>query len=150
MIACATALLSSGAIIIAFQRKLLRDDLLTDISTLAEITADNCKASITFKDSKGTEKILRLLHTEPTIVYASAFTGSGKVFASYSRSNNINEYQPQRFKLRDHSFSKNLLTIFKPIYIDGQAIGGICIRSDLTPMYNKLWQNTYWTIISFL
>jgi signal transduction histidine kinase len=146
MLACAVALVSSGAIIIAFQRHHLRNDLIIDHATITEITAANCKAAMAFDDPMDAEDILKTLHVEPTILYACAFTGSNKIFASYTRTGNPDEHKQTNFQLSGHILDKNYLTVFKPIIIEGQTIGGICIKSDLTPMYNKLWRNTYWIL----
>jgi two-component system sensor kinase FixL len=141
MATCVAALLIAGVVFIGWEWLNLRRAMVQNLSTQAEIIADNCKASVAFKDSKDAAETLRALHVDKSIVFGCIYTPGGKAFTSYYRDFADAKVQPPEIKGTGHYFSNDILTIFKPIVLDDDIIGTVCIRSDLHSMYVMLSRN---------
>ena len=141
MATCIAALLTAGVVFIGWEWISLRKATVQNLSTQAEIIADNCKASVAFKDSKDADEILRALHVDNSIVFGGIYTPDGKAFASYYRDFANTNVQPPEIKDTGHYFSSNILTVFKPIVLDDDIIGTVCIRCDLHSMYVSVSYN---------
>ena len=141
MLTCIVALLSAAAGFIVWEWTAFRHTMVQNLSTQAEMIAENCKASLAFQDAKDAEKILSALHVEPSIVFGCVYTKDGKFFATYYRDFAETKVHPSEFKESGFSFGEGFLTIFRPIVLDGATIGIVCLRSDLNPMYAMLKRN---------
>ena len=136
MLICIGALFLTGSMFIAWEWTSLRRNLLLDLSTQAEMIADNCKAAVAFEDVKDAEEALRSLHVEPSIVFGCVYNGEDRVFATYSRdSADIHFAVLQK---SGYSFGDNALTVFRPIILDEETIGTVCLQSDLAPVHRVL------------
>ncbi len=146
MLTCILALFLSGTIFIIWEWSALRYDMVQDLSTQAEMIADNCKAALAFEDVKDSEEILNALRIEPSNVFGCVYTKTGSVFAAYYRDSNDTNVTPPEPQQTGHFFSDGLVTVFRPIMLDNATIGTVCIQSDLRPMYARLKRNA--TIIA--
>jgi len=150
MLTCIVALLSAAAGFIVWGWTGFRRTMVRDLSTQAEMIAENCKASLAFQDAKDAEKTLSALHVEPSIVFGCVYTKDGKFFATYYRDFAETKVHPSKFTESGFSFSGGYLTVFKPIVLDGATVGTVCLRSDLRPMYAMLKSNIFITIAVLL
>jgi methyl-accepting chemotaxis protein len=100
--------------------------------------ADNCKAALAFEDAKDAKETLRALHVEFSIVFGCVYTSNNKLFATYYRDYATTEVHPSDFQKSGFSFGDGFLTVFRPIILDAEVIGTVCLRSDLHPMYVML------------
>ncbi len=141
MATCITVLLIAGVVLIGGEWISLRKETIQNLSSQAEIMADNCRASVAFKDSKDAAETLRSLHVDDSIIFGCIYTPDRKVFTSYYRDFADAKVQPPEIKGTGHYFSNNILTVFKPIVLDDDIIGTVCIRCDLHPMYVSLSYN---------
>ena len=141
MLTCVATLLLAGTVFIAWEWANLRQALVRNLSTQAEMLGDNCKASLSFKDNKDANETLRSLHIESCIVFGGVYTDSGEIFASYYRGETDDSVRPSVIEQDSSKFADGLLTIFKPIVLDGQKIGVVCLRSDLCFIYKALTRN---------
>ncbi|MFZ0035270.1 MAG: ATP-binding protein [Sedimentisphaerales bacterium] len=137
MLACATGLLLTGAAITSWGRGVFRDSTVRDVTTLAEITAENCKAALSFQDAKAAKETLQALNVEPSIVFGCVYvTGDdSKPFAAYYRDSGYAETKIRPSGFKDFIFSGGFLTVFRPIIVDKDTLGTVCLRSDLRPMH---------------
>ncbi len=142
MLTCIGALLSAGVVFILWEWTTIRQTMAQNLSTQAEMIADNCKAAVAFQDAKDTTETLRALHVEPSIVFGGVYTKDAKLFATYYCGYADLKVLPSKFQESGSSFSDGFLTVFKPIVLDGDIIGTVCLRSDLNPMYVMLRRNT--------
>jgi len=141
MLTSITALLLTGFIFVLYERSHIRHDMAVSLSTQAEIIADNCKAALAFEDAEDAKETLHALHVESSIVFACIYTSSSEVFATYCRDDD-NSSTPSELQQEGYSFSDGFLTVFKPIVLDGETIGTVCLRSDLQPMQAMVRRNT--------
>ncbi len=150
MLTCLTTLLLVGGAFVFWQWTDLRNNLKKDLLTKAQISADNCKAALTFEDIKDAERTLKALKADPSILFACVYRKSGEVFASYAQTETDKARLATEVKERGYSFSEGLLTVFEPIVLDNETIGTICLRGDLSPMYAALKRNAGNTVAVLL
>jgi signal transduction histidine kinase len=146
MATCLIAMILTGLLFVGWGWHSSRTTMINDISMQAEIIADNCKAAMAFRDAEDAREVLHSLHVGRSIVFAAAYTLSGEIFADYRHDDKAENVQPAQFMLEGHGFDDGFLTVFKPIILEGETIGAVCIRSNLEPMYEMLWCNTKITI----
>jgi signal transduction histidine kinase len=141
MLTCVIALLLVGGAFVVLEVKSRINNMIEDLRTKAQITAYNCEGSISFEDSKDAEKVLKGLKADPFILFACVYKKNGEVFASYA----TNETDKTRLMIKQqtpgHQLSWTTLTVFETIYQDKEIIGGVCLRSDLSPLYSALRHN---------
>jgi len=142
-------LVLAGVAFIGWEWSTLRNNMVQNVSTQAEMIAESCKAALAFQDAKDAEKTLQALHVEPSIVFGAVYTGDNKLFATYYRDYADVKIHPPKFQESGFSFNEGFLTIFKTIVLDGEIIGTVCLRSDMGPMHAMLKRNIG-TIIAML
>jgi len=141
MLACITGLFLAGAAFIGWERNTCRDRMVRNLSTQAEIIAENCKAALAFQDAQDAKETLQALQVEPSIVFGCVYNRENRLFASYYRDYAKIKGHPTKFQEDGFSFVGGFLSVFKPIVLDGQTIGTVCLRSDMSPMYAMLKRN---------
>jgi signal transduction histidine kinase/drug/metabolite transporter superfamily protein YnfA len=150
MLTCITALMLVGGTFLFWEWRGLRNNMLENLSTQARITAENCKAALTFEDIEDAQKTLKALKANSSIVFACVYKKSGEVFASYAQ----NKADEARLMIEPQEKGSDsvgeLLTIFEPIVLDGETIGTVCLRCDLGPMYAALKRNIENTVIALV
>ena len=150
MLTCMLALTVVGSACVFWEWQGLRNNLVEKLLTEAQITADNCKAALTFEDAGDAEKTLKALKADLSIVFGCAYKKNGDVFVSYARTEAEKTQLAIPVKKPGHEFSNHLLTVFEPIVLDNEMIGTVCLRSDLSPMYAALKRNTENTTAALL
>jgi two-component system sensor kinase FixL len=141
MLTCTAALLLAGTAFIVWEWSSLRQAIVQNLSTQAAMIADNCKAALAFKDAEDAKGTLKALHVEPSIVYGGVYTSSGEYFAGYYRDRIDSSIRPSELKKTGYCFEGDFLTVYKPIILDEETIGTVCLRSDLRPMHVMLKRN---------
>jgi two-component system NtrC family sensor kinase len=141
MFTCIMALLLAGTALVLWGRVTFRRDMVRNLSTLAQITAENCKAALAFEDVDDATETLKALRAQNSVVLAEIHTKSGEEFAFYSR-DGIDKHPPVAHQEDGYNFNDGLLIVFKSIILDGEVIGGVCLQSDLSPLYAMLKSNT--------
>jgi len=158
MLTCILALVLAGTALLLWQRVTLRREMVSNISTLAEITAENCKAAVAFEDVENATETLKAVHAQPSITFAEIHIKDNEEFASYHsdvHDKNIKGDEHFAYYHRDGSdkhvvvhqeggyrFDHGLLTVFESIVLDGEVIGTVCLQSDLKPLHEMLRRNT--------
>ncbi|MBN2138970.1 MAG: response regulator [Sedimentisphaerales bacterium] len=149
MLTCVAALLLAGGTFVFSEWASLRHSMVQNMTTHAAMTGDNCTAAIAFQDVNDAEGTLLAFREESSVVFACIYLKTGDVFASYFRDEPDPTLRPDGPKEPGHEFAGGLLTVFKPIVLDEETIGTICLRSDLQPMYSMLKAKSF-TIIGVL
>ncbi len=131
----------ASAAFIGWQRSILRNSMVRFLSSQTAILAENCKAALAFHDAEDAKETLSTLHVEPSIVFGGVYTRDNKLFAAYYRDYVSTEVHPNELQNSGFSFNGGLLSVFKPIVLDGEIIGTVCLRLDMSPMYATLRRN---------
>jgi len=141
MLACITSLVLAGAAFIGWERSTFRSEMVDSLSTQAEMIAENCTAALAFQDAEDAKQTLQALHVEPSIVFGCVYNKDSKLFATYYRDYAEIKVHPSEFQEIGFSFAEGFLTVYKPIVLDGEMVGTVCLRSDMSPMYAMLKHN---------
>jgi signal transduction histidine kinase/DNA-binding response OmpR family regulator len=133
----------------------LRRNIVSDLSTVADIVGLNSKGALMFYDANAGADNLSAFKSKPHVLVAHLFTGSGDLFASYysqdladsdPEHNTVAEYYAKNKNplengmVEDNSFfHNNYVEIFKNVYFDdGEFLGVVYIRSDLQELNERL------------
>jgi CheY-like chemotaxis protein/signal transduction histidine kinase len=129
-----------------------RNDLVEDVSTVAEIIASGTGQDLVRKNHKAVETHLGSLKSDPHVISAFVVTAHDKIFASYIRSNpdgnpeanedwiqSVLKAHPQLLaRGGNHRFSRDALDLTRKIVVDGETIGTLWIRSDLAVLRARI------------
>jgi signal transduction histidine kinase/HAMP domain-containing protein len=138
MLTCVSALFLAGVVFTAWEWTSLRKAMVLDLSTHADMLADNCLAAITFDDATDAIEVLRSVEAVPSILMTCVYLKDRRLFATYERPNEDVTIPSPEHLPNGHVFERGRLTLAQPIALDGETIGTICLVSDLGPMYRRL------------
>ena len=119
----------------------IRSNTLSKLSSHAAVMAESCKAALTFEDAGYAQKLLSALDAESSISYACVFTKEGEVLATHLRSSDQSGPEIVPTLEEGYHFGGTVLDIVKGIDLDGETIGTLFIRADISDLYAKLSQN---------
>lgn len=142
MVACTASLMLAGGAFIGWEQRVLRNNMVKNLSTQAKMIADNCKASLVFQDAGDAKKILQALHVESSITVGCVYTSDEKLFAAYYRDYPEVKVDLPELQKSGFDFKNGFLTTSSPIVLDKEVIGTVFLRSDLMPMYTMLKQSS--------
>jgi two-component system, sensor histidine kinase len=132
----AVALVLVGGSFLGWDLLAFRTTLRTDLITLAQIVGDTSSGALIFNDPKSATEILRSLRAKPHLMSAFIFSGQGKVFALYSRERDVKP--PPAPTVDGALFTSNRLLVVHRVVLDGQSIGTVYLKSDLSEMYGRI------------
>jgi len=138
MLTCFTALLLAGTGYMFWEWVNLRRVMARNLLTQAEMIAENCKAALAFEDKQDLLEILQALRVEPSIVFGCVYNRKNEIFVCYRDQEAGQDVQPPVFKVDSYRFAGGYLTVFKTIVLEDEIVGGVCLQSDLNPMYSML------------
>jgi two-component system NtrC family sensor kinase len=141
MLTCICGLLLAGVALIAWGQFTFRRNMVRNLSTLALVTADNCKAAIAFDDVDDATETLKALSAQPSIILAEVHTKTGEHFADYHRQGADSHVFIEHHE-DDHHFRDGILAVCKAIVLEKETIGTVYMQSDLQPLYAMLKRNT--------
>jgi signal transduction histidine kinase/DNA-binding response OmpR family regulator len=122
----------------AYDARSLRHAMSQDLATLADVIASNSTAALTFRDTRAAQDVLSALRTQPHIAVACIYAEDGKPFATYLRDPKSRRSTPSWPRAYGTYFSADRLTEYRPIRLDGDAIGVVYLESDLEEMNTRI------------
>jgi signal transduction histidine kinase/CheY-like chemotaxis protein len=112
----------------------------SDLSTLAQIVGDESTAALTYNDPGTAVENLRTMAAKKGGIRAACLYTNNAVFASYHLPGRMPEALPARPGDLGWHFGDNYLEGFQPIWLNGEQIGTIYVRSDLQALHAMLWR----------
>ncbi|HZQ21523.1 MAG TPA: EAL domain-containing protein [Terriglobales bacterium] len=140
--ACLTAI-SVGLPLGVFDFLGLRRAMARDLATLADATARNSTAALTFGDVKSAQDVLQALRAEPGVTAACIYGSDGKPFARYVRQGELSNFAPPPAQGPVTRFEPTRLILFRYIALDGETVGTIYLESDLQRLDARLREYTW-------
>lgn len=130
----------------------LHQDTNQRVTTLAQVTAFNSQAALTFDDPKETTDVLSSLRSDANIVYACVIRASGQVFAEWHKATPANSASTTRICVsqednRQQWFISHL-HVKESIYLESELIGYLHIDIDMMPLWLTLM--TYLSALALL
>jgi signal transduction histidine kinase len=138
MLTCVAALALMGTVFIAWEWMDLRRTMVHDLASHAEVLAANCKAAITFRDPTEAGICLRTVGAVPAVTAACVYSGEGELFATYVRPGATPVLLQPWAMDSGQRFERESLILTRPVLLDGEPIGSVCLRGDLGPLYLRL------------
>jgi signal transduction histidine kinase/CheY-like chemotaxis protein len=138
MLTVTAALLLVCGVLLASSFLVTRSTLRDELELLARMIGQNSTAALTFNDSESARDLLKGLRTQPALVAGFLYSGDGKVFASYLRSDAAETSAPLVPGVYGTTFETNRLIVFQPIVMEDQRLGSICLESDLHELHDRL------------
>ncbi|MBW2143362.1 MAG: HAMP domain-containing protein, partial [Deltaproteobacteria bacterium] len=148
MLTAIIVLILSSVSFVANDVRTLRQAMIDNLSTLADIIGSNSTAALTFNDRASAEETLSALKDEPHIISACIYQKSGKKFAEYIRQGVNRDLLSPGPEENGYRFKDDHLILFQKINLDGEIIGKIYLQSDLQGMYSRLRE--YVGIVAFI
>jgi len=163
----ASALIVATALISVLEIAGYRQQLVNNISTLAQVTAANASAATEFQDAAAAYTLVRSLASEPSIDSASIFSLEGPLLARHE-SQRLAAESPDSdtslqalrsghgaafngMMLNDKetrtAFHDDHLDAVAPIRLDGETIGYVHVQANLIRMYETLLLYTWTALI---
>ena len=139
MLTSVSALLLAGVVFTVWEWSNLRQNLVNDLSSHADILGDNCELPILFDDAVDSQAVLETVEPVSSIAAARLYKKDGTLYASYERAGA--EYPPLTFEKlpNGHRFEHNFLILVSPFFGEnGEQVGTICLVASLDQMYSRL------------
>jgi len=136
-----TALLLAVTAFFAYDQITFRRALVHSLSAQAQIVALNSVSALVFNDPIVATNTLAALESSPNIESAGIFRPNGTRFAEYVRSGGrppSNIPTPPDPQKGFHEFRSTHLILVQPINFQGQNLGFVYVRSDLTEIDRRL------------
>ncbi|MBI2820276.1 MAG: PAS domain S-box protein, partial [Acidobacteria bacterium] len=132
------ALLAATIAFVAYDSIRSRSALSRSLAALAEVIGKNSIAALAFGDVEAAGEILAGLEAQGNILSASLYTSDGTILAEYRRAGA--PLPPPAPPLLEESsqYTADHLSVYHPIRLDGEDIGGVYLVSDLIEMRSHL------------
>ena len=131
MVTCTVALLLACASFALYEVLTFRTELTRNISTLAEILANNTVGPLQFDDQTSAGEILGALRAEPNVIEAILYDQQGKEFSRYLQKG-MKAEEPSPSERHDGLHEKDgYLLLFAPVIHKGERIGTVYLKSAL-------------------
>lgn len=122
-----SALLLSAASLLAFEGLTVRDTLVQDLSTQAELVARSVSAALAFDDAHTAQESVELLRQRPRLLAAEVLRADGRRFAGFGAppdSSSLRSDEPR------HRFAGSRLVTAYPVTQDGASLGWVVIEAE--------------------
>jgi signal transduction histidine kinase/DNA-binding response OmpR family regulator len=135
MVTSGAALLVACALFAVYDYMTARQTLLAETTTMTDIVGGNSTAALSFDDADAAAAILSRLHVQEAIRTAVIFDSAGQGFTSFARPG---------WSGRDcgavgtAEFMPDALVVHRPIVLDEEQIGSICVQSDLRALEARI------------
>jgi serine phosphatase RsbU (regulator of sigma subunit) len=125
MLTSLVALLFTVAALAVYDRSAFRQEILSDVQTLAGIIGENAASSIAFNDRQTAQATLGALKAQPHIVAGALYDSSGALFAAYGRGS------PSRVPAEGPRVTDSFVSSARPVLFNGARVGTVWLQSDL-------------------
>jgi signal transduction histidine kinase len=115
-----------------------RENMVYDLTSLAQIIGENSTSALVFNDSQSAEDTLSSLRAKKHINTVVLFTKEGASFARFLRGAKDDFFSPIKPAASGYRFEENTFLLFHDIILDGEKIGSLLIRADLDEFYSRL------------
>lgn len=146
-IAIVTAMFFAIVFSTLLQWAMLREELIKNVSAQVAIIASHSAEDLVSDNRAEAEKVVRSLADIVNIEFAGILDNSGKDFALYIRPGvTMAPHTHDVAREVSHIHNPSYVEISLPVLYDQQQIGLIHVRSDMSPVYNKLKLNILITL----
>jgi two-component system, sensor histidine kinase and response regulator len=132
--ACTACIVLACTAIVLYDTAVFRQQVASDLHTVAEITASNLTAALSFKDSQSATDVLNSLRRQQHVIQACVYSVDRRLFAKYSRDSArvCPALGPSAFGIQ---FQSSSVSVADSIAMNTEALGTIVIESDLGALH---------------
>src|SRR5512143_3550043 len=138
MAAVSCALMMACTAVLVYDQIAARESMRNDLDVLAEIYSANSTAALSFNDGPNAEELLSTLRAKQHVTFAAIFRPDGTVFAKYRREGAHSKLVVTPSPVDRTWFEGDRLIVFKSVWLNGQKIGTVCLKSDLEELNGRL------------
>jgi diguanylate cyclase (GGDEF)-like protein len=109
-----------------------------NLATMASIIAANSTAAILFGDTAAARETLGFLESRDHIQAAAIYNTTGDEFATHTRAGMDVEFPEPDLLHENVLFWNNYIELNLPIVYQGDTIGAVYLRSDITALHQRL------------
>ncbi len=142
MCTCCVAVVITCVAFLAIDVLKYRETKVQEMSSLARVLGASSRAALAFSDKDAAEKTLSALADQRDVLSAQVYDREGTPFAEYLAAGTVPS--PGAVLTDGHRFEGDRLVLFKPIVLDGEAIGTFRIECDAAEIRARLMR--YFTI----
>ncbi len=140
----AVALLLVAAAILTYEYFSLRNGMIEDLQTQAEIIGRESTAALSYNDKKVAEENLTVLADKPSIIAASLYVkdpagNDYNIFATYNANGLSHEDIPPHPETEGSSIQNDKLILWHHFRINDTP-GVVYLESDLAGLHERLWR----------
>ncbi len=133
---CTTALLVAGVSLFFYEQFIFKRALVNDLATTAQIIGFNSASALSFDDAESATQTLQSLRAQSEFEAACIYDRHGNVFATYPATLAVSTFG--KVETRAERFTRDYLELFRPIDSNGEAVGTIYLRTDLSGLRQRL------------
>lgn len=141
MLVSSAAMLLAGGALVTYEWFAFRQRMVADLSTQAEMVADNCTGALSFNDPSDAAEVLESLQAKAPIAFACLYRNNGTVFATYERRGVKRGAAPEPQR-EGYRFNEDSLVMFRQVVHGGRPIGTLYLQSDLSELSVFLRRST--------
>jgi len=116
-----------------------RQNLRSDLASLAQVIGANSIGAIVFDDPVTAETNLAALSAKPYVVLACIYDRDGQQFAAFVHQKEKNRLSVPTLREPGQYFDGDYLFVFSPILQEEKVIGTICIQYDLSGTKREIY-----------
>ncbi len=120
----------SGSFFIYNNLKILKEEMVRNLTVLASAVGANTRAALVFEDATAAQKILSSLKEENQIVSAALYDSNNKVFAIFTPDAVTQFIPPTLLEQGKHIFADHI-EIVSPVFLEGEEVGKIYLNAHL-------------------
>ncbi len=139
----AAALLLACLAFLAYDQITVRESIVRNLSSQAEIVGSNSVSPLLFNDPDSATRTLSALQSSPNILAAVIYNAQGQEFASYAREEGYRIMEPPSLppaQKEAHWFANDQISLAHAITMEGKPLGTVYIRAELSELHRRLRQ----------
>jgi signal transduction histidine kinase/DNA-binding response OmpR family regulator/HPt (histidine-containing phosphotransfer) domain-containing protein len=141
MITTIGTLVAATTAYVAFEHRTYKKHMAKQLLGQAEIVGENSKAAIMFNDTEDAKEVLRSLHADDIIVYATLQDNNDATLAEYRHDHKERFTEICKMKGTDYHFHDTHFCLSREIRHEGDTIGRVNILTDLSELSALLINN---------
>lgn len=138
VLSAAVALFIAGTSTVVLAVQQYRQDVASELSSIAAMIATNSAAPLIFADKSSARRTLDALPAEHRVAAAAIVRPDGSVLATWNRSDVPVPVFPRNMRPDGHYFEGSDLVLFRSVMQDGDAVGTVYLRSDMPDFVVRL------------
>lgn len=135
------ALLFMAAAVLSNEVSVFRASVGESFRSMAQIVGANATAALVFHDRDAVNETLSSLGRKRAVVLACIFDREGTVFGRYAAPGPPRGDCPPPEWSSGYKVGKEGLSVFEPVFLKGERIGTVYVRSDLSDLTELLSRN---------